>query len=253
MPLTKTDQDGDPYERFADVEVQIAEVLATEPSTWSPETLKSETLVNLIRCLRARNDMTNLGRLMKCLAARVTQIAKDFTSGMNSSQAYEFIREIGQEVNVLIFMHPATRKSEYLEIAFREAVQQQAIRLITRLTKVRTREVSDSLLHATDPPEDGSTSFIDSRPDGSEPPDELVIEAEQKRRTPEWIRQGLNAISNPLHREAVVLHHLEGWPIKSKIPDIPDLSTRFGKSDRQIQNWINKALEQMRAALGDIA
>ena len=52
VALTQTyKRRGKPLLRFADVESEILAVLATDPATWSPAALKSETLVYLIRWL----------------------------------------------------------------------------------------------------------------------------------------------------------------------------------------------------------
>jgi DNA-directed RNA polymerase specialized sigma24 family protein len=244
MPLTKSSKDGIPYTRPPDIDAEIAEVLATEPSTWLPDALKSETLVYLIRRLRELDDKKNLGRLLDCLARRLAQIARDFTSGMNRSEADDFVCETAQEVNLLIFARPPNRKSEFLEIAFREGVRQRAINLRKQRRQRMEHVLSESSLPAPDPPEDGC-SFIESHEDDDKQAELLVLEADQ-------IRRGLAAVTNPLHREAVVLHFFEHWPIASEDPDIPTLSTRFRKTGRQIQNWIKTAINEMRAALGDI-
>jgi hypothetical protein len=242
-PLTQTKIDGTPYRRFANVEAEISGVLATDPSTWSPTTLKSETQVYLIRWQWRQNDQKSIGKLIECLGRRIARIARDFASGLNEFQAEDFAVEIGDEVNLLIFSREPSRQSEFLEIAFRQAVQRRAINKRTLLKERRKHEVAESSLRTADDDDDGEgiiASHADSR------------SAQESVPADEVIRRGLAAISNPLHRQAVVLHHLQDWPLSSKDPQIPTLSTHFGKSARQIQNWIATAFEEMRTALGDV-
>jgi hypothetical protein len=61
----------------------------------------------------------------------------------------------------------------------------------------------------------------------------------------------LAAVSDPRHREAVMLHHLHGWPITDKDPETPTLCKHFDMTARQIQNWIRTAFDEMRAAVGE--
>jgi hypothetical protein len=65
------------------------------------------------------------------------------------------------------------------------------------------------------------------------------------------IRRALAAVKDPRHVHAVILRYVRGWPITDKDPTKPTLEKHFGKSARQIQNWITSALEAMRNAIGD--
>jgi hypothetical protein len=65
------------------------------------------------------------------------------------------------------------------------------------------------------------------------------------------MRKAYAAVKDRRHLEAVVLRHVHDWPITDKDPDTPTLAKRYGKSGRQIQNWISDALEAMRTAIGE--
>jgi DNA-directed RNA polymerase specialized sigma24 family protein len=100
--------------------------------------------------------------------------------------------------------------------------------------------------------EDGEeTDPVDTIPDDRPGPEEITITFDELRRRPQLLREALAAIRDPRHREAVILHWLRGWPITDKDKTKPTLEQRFGKSARQIQNWINAAFNDMRAAIGE--
>lgn len=65
------------------------------------------------------------------------------------------------------------------------------------------------------------------------------------------LRSYVGAISNPKHREAVILRFFQGWPIESNDENRPSLCTHFSRSPRQISTWFTKAYEEVRAAAGD--
>lgn len=245
-----SDRDGAPYVRPADIESEILAVLASDPRSWSPASLKSETLVYLTRWLWHRNDQKTLGSVIGCLGKRIAHIARDFVSGFKPYVAEEFAVEIAEEVNLLIFIDLPTRQSEFLEVSFREAIKRRAINKRAKLKGRLKHEVAESSIRTVDTGE-GGDGIVASHADGAPGPVDLVLADEAKRLQPERIRSALAAISNSLHREAVVLHHLQGWQIFSTDSAIPTLSTHFKKSPRQIQNWLGVAMNEMRTALGD--
>ena len=83
--------------------------------------------------------------------------------------------------------------------------------------------------------------------DGPDPVEQLLAKAEEEAG---GALRYLNAVTDPRHREAFILKHLYNWPLKDGPDGAPTLCERFKKSDRQIRNWINTAIEQMRAAHG---
>jgi len=249
--LTQTfKRSGKPYTRYRDVESEILAVLATDPATWTPHALKSETLVYLIRWLWRCNDQKNIGRMIDCLGRRIAQIARDFASGLPPHVAEDFAIEIAEEVNVLIFASKPSRQSEFLEVAFRRAIKRRAINKRSKIDERMSHEVNESMIQTKETGEDNE-GIIASHADGEPDPGEKALLAEAQRLQPEQIRSALAAVSNPHHREAVILHHLQEWQIFSNDSAIPTLSTHFKKSPRQIQNWLKAAMKQMRSALGE--
>jgi hypothetical protein len=65
------------------------------------------------------------------------------------------------------------------------------------------------------------------------------------------LRRGLDAITDPRHREAVILRYEKEWPVSSGGEETDTISGWFDVSPRQIQNRIRKAVAQMRQAIGE--
>lgn len=251
LPLTQvTKKDGRPYKRREDIEAQIAEAMAADPSTWDLKQLKSESLVYLIRWLWRKNDQKNIGRLIDCLGRRIARIAGDYTSGFNPTVADDFGADIACDISDHIFASTPTRQSEFLEISFRQAVERRAINRRAKLRYRRRHEISESILRTVST-EDGEIGIVAACADDSAGPEEHLLQSEEMRLTPERVRAGLSAITDERHREAVVLRFIEGWPMTDDDPAIPTLKSHFSMSVRQIQNWINTAIYQMRSALGE--
>lgn len=250
-PLTQTaKKSGDLYVRHADVEAEIAELLKNDPSTWTPKSLKSETLVHLVRWVRPNNDVELIGKIIRELGRRVARIAKDFASGLTEFEAEEFAADIAAKVNCLIFAPAPSRQSEFLEVSFRYCVRRHSLKERAKVDERKAHVLAESSVASAQSGVDGD-GIVASLADDLSGPEDLAMEAELKRLGPERVQRALAAITNPLHREAVILHFLKDWPIKSNDPQIPTLSTHFGMSGRQIQNWITAAKEEMRTALGD--
>lgn len=245
-PLTmKSKRDGKPYARRADVETEIQSMLARPPSSWEVTKLKSETLVYMARLLWARQDNASIGRVIDCLGRRIARIAKDFTGGLNSSTAEEFVVDIAAEVNSLIFATTPSRQSEFLEIAFRYAIKRRAINKSEKLQeRLNVEVIASTVGNETDGEE--SLDFVGQIPGNEEKPVDLAAKAEILRLIP----KALGAIKDERHRDAIILHYVRGWPIFDNDKSVPTLCSHFKMSRRQIHNWLNDGREQMRKAMG---
>ncbi|RUL81892.1 RNA polymerase sigma factor [Tautonia sociabilis] len=259
-PLTQARLDGTPYRRRADVEAQIRRALADDPSGWpaaataavdSGTRLSSEALIHLIRILRSRGERTVFGQLVQEVGKRIAGIAKSSAKGFDRTTTEEIVLKVGVDVVELILAETPTRQSEFLEVAFRLAVERRF------LNEVESRKEDPRPHQFAAPTPDGAWSSggsshpAESVPDDGPSPEESAIEAEERRLAPEVLRRCLNAISDPRHREAVILHHLRGWPITDKDPSKPSLCSHFELSDRQIRKWMERSFTQMRGAMGD--
>jgi len=251
-PLTQTaKKTGDLYVRHTDVEAEIAEALEKDPATWTPKTLKSETLVHLVRWVRPKNDVELIGKFIRELGRRIARIAKDVASGLSKSEAEELAADVAAKVNCLIFASAPSSQSDFLEVSFRYCVKRHSLKERDKVDERKLHVLAESFFGSAQSGAEHGDGILGSLADSATTPEDLAMEAELKRLAPERVQRALAAITSPLHRDAVILHFLKDWPIKSNDPQIPTLSTHFGMSRRQIQNWINAAKEEMRTALGE--
>lgn len=254
-PLTLSKVDGTPYHRHPDVEVEIARALGSPRAEWAALAerkdegcLSSEALVFLVR--RARDDDRDLfGRLVYELADRTARIAKRWAQGFDRDTTDEIVWQIERAIVDLVLAETPSRQSEFLEVAFGTAVERRTINAVEkrRHSPLSLRAAPADVSDDGAEPERPTERVADRHPG----PEEIVAQLEDEARRPELIRKARAAVKDPLHLEAVILRHVRGWPITDKDPTKPTLARHFGKSARQIQNWISEALEAMRAAIGD--
>jgi len=239
-PLTQTTVDGKPLVRRADVENEISCALATDPATWieKAQSLSSEAIVHLICTLRVRGEDHVCGCLVKRIGRRIARIAKDWAKGFDQITTDEIVIQVGKEVISLILAETPNRQSEFLEISFKMAVKRRTLNQVEKLTH-------HPLTHQFVAP------AVDMLEDECPNPEEIAVAAEALTLNQELIRAGLAAIKDSRHREAVILHYLEGWPITDKNPHKPTLCTHFRITARQISTWMKTALAEMRQAIGD--
>ena len=239
-PLTHADANGKPYVRSDVVSGEIAEALGTDVSTWPSAKLRSETLVHLIRVLCGTGgEESQLGPLVQKLGTHIAQIAKDFAKGFDRTTTEEIVVNVGKDVIALVLSESPTRQSEFLEVNFRVAVKRRTLNEVEKRQHYpRKRELVAV---------EGKANPLESVADDGPTPEVSAIQSEAR----DLVKKGLGAVSDPRHREAVMLHHLQGWPITHKDPETPTLCKHFDMTARQIQNWMRTAFAEMRAAVGE--
>jgi hypothetical protein len=249
-PLTFAKRDGTPYTRFDDVEKQISELLAHPVARWPHLILtgqrspwRPQTLVHVARL--ARGDERVFGQLVYEIIERAGPVVAKWAQGYNSTTFELIAGEVTKKLVELIMAQPPTRTSEYLEIDFQKPIKQATLRVAMKY------EDEPKAFHAIAAPanEDETSDPIENLKDEAtlNPLDTLI-----ERGRGDLLRKLLKAVTDRRHRKAFILRELRGWPMSSPDPAVPCLSTHFSPtSTRQIQNWINNAKEQMRAAYGE--
>jgi hypothetical protein len=145
-----------------------------------------------------------------------------------------------------------SRQADFLEIAFAKSVEQRTLNAIEKLktsTLLSRRGEFHPAYGDTDVTKFESQRPLLLAPDSRPDPLQVFLDAEKKERVRALIEEAKEAVKDPRHLEAVVLHYLQGWPIESK-KGIPNLVSYFKVSAQQIRKWIATALNQMREALG---
>jgi hypothetical protein len=257
-PLTRTTTEGRTLVRRAEVEAEITAALTQDPKAWvamakRTEGMCSETMVHLVRHLAARADQSRvMGELLLVLDARVCSIARRFARGFDETTTEEIALEVAQSLMELMLGQDRER-GDFLEVSFRGAVKGRVIDAADKRRRVaKPYEVLAAKAKRKNPKryEIVEEAFGIDDTHASDPQKRLLA-AESEAMGPELIKKAIDRVKNPKHREAVILHHLRGWPITDQDRDADCLCHHFGVGDRQIREWIATAFAQMRRAIGE--
>lgn len=240
-PLSHCTRDGRRYVRRPEVRDEIRRVVAADSETWDVARLRNETLVHLVREFRSRAQTTSaFTAVVEQLGRRLARIVGDYSKGADELTRVELIDQIQNRVIILILEPIRCKKGEYLEVSFRAVV------------KGLTLNAVDSLFqHRRDHP---VVRLIDDREDEDDHGPDPCVAVADKRLSPDEIvslAETLDAITDSRHREAFVLRYAYDWPITAQNPDMPTLCKHFNKKERQIHNWLQTALDQMRLSTGE--
>lgn len=234
--LTLGTRDGRRYVRRSEVREEIRQAHGVDPPAWDVPHFRSETIVHLLREYREKSrTMPEFSALVRELGRRVARIVTDNSRGVGSQARDDLIDSIQGRIVSLVFEAAPTRKGEFLEVSFRKVVRGLALNAV-EAHFARANEHSEVRIADVGTEEDGGVVVADR----ALPPDEVMI-----------LFEGLEAITDPRHREAFVLRYGYNWPIDPSDPDIPTLCRHFNIKERQINTWLRTALGQVRARIGE--
>jgi DNA-directed RNA polymerase specialized sigma24 family protein len=268
--------EGASYTRRPAVIAEIESALPRPPATWvalanTPESrggMSSEAMVHLVRRLRHEPDARRVfGQLALALDGRIAKVVQRWARGFDQVTTEEIALDVGRLVLELCIGDGSAQAADFLEASFSVGVKRHTLHAVEKRRRVpKPHAVAAALAKLErgerpvegdggpggdpDPEDDRGDLGGDPRTDTAHDPERTLVAAEASARTPEAIRAALAHVKNPRHREAVVLHHLEGWPITDQDPYTETLCRHFGVSDRQIRTWIATAFAQMRKSLG---
>jgi hypothetical protein len=243
--LTFSTPEGKLYVRSNVVEAESQKILQLPVRDWIPaaRSLKSESLVFLIRYIRDKDEIS--GRLLQQLSERTVRIANHRVHAVYPEVRENIVLQVEIEIMQLVLAPTVSRQSEFLEVAFGQAVARRTTDAVRKFRTSLMGRQGNGLLLAD---EDGGEieRLIETVPDDSPSPEQIC----QFR---ELIAKGTTFVKDPRHLEALILRYVEGWPMTEADPDKPCLVRHFQVSARQIQTWINIAREQIREGLGGCA
>jgi hypothetical protein len=238
---------GRPYSRSTAVEEEISRVLRLHHSLWIKEApnLKNETIVFLMRLVR-RADEQLFYELFQELGARIVHISRRWASGyrLDTTTVEEIVDEVELKVLELVLADKMSRQSDFLEVAFGQAVKRRALN--------RARKHNNSMqahLGWIEPPADFAADDEVERPlelvpDGGPSPEAVAL-------TNVLLERAWAAIDDPRIFQALFLHYHDGWPISSNDPKEENLVHFCGATRRHVKYMLEKGLEQMRNAIGE--
>jgi len=241
--------DGNPYTRWPDIQAEIQRLMRLPQSNWVAEAndVENETLVFLIRQVR-NGDQRVYGALYQELSRRTMRIAKQYVRELDGPDAEHIMLQVEMKVCESVLANDPKRRDDFLEVTFGKAVEQIAtdfLRKHNRSALAHRGEIAipENLdgLDDTEEVERPIEFATETRPD----PEASFRETERK----EWLERAYAAITDPLRREAVILHYKEGWPIESADPDVEDLVSHFGVTRRRVKYWLACGKKEMETFL----
>jgi hypothetical protein len=244
---------GKVYERWKDIDKQIRWLCRRSQSDWIAQApqLLTEALVFLIKQThRVGPDVA--GPLLQEVSKRMVRQVRRKVKGLDPMQAEQVVLHVEESILVLLLSEESSRQADFLEIAFAKSVEQRTLNAIEKLktsTLMGRRGEFHTTCEGTDVSKFESERPLLLVPDTGPDPLEIFLEAEDKARVAALIEKASEAVKDPRHLEAAVLHFCHRWPMESK-RGLPDLVSHFNISARQIRKWIATALKEMREALG---
>jgi DNA-directed RNA polymerase specialized sigma24 family protein len=250
MTESREDPAVNRYVRRPSVDDEIAHALARDPSTWGAG-FESETIVHLVRHLHATSASWRvMGDLILILDRRVTRIVARHARGFDEVTTEEIALEVGRAVIELCLGEGPPRAADFLEASFSTAVKRRTLdAVVKRKHLAKPHEVAVAERRARNPRPHDTPRDLEGMDGQTVADPEEALRSGGDAPAAEMIRKGLAAIEDPRHREAVILHHLKGWPISVEDPKVATLCTHFGVTDRAIRKWIATAFAEMRRAI----
>jgi hypothetical protein len=254
-PLSSSKLDGTPYTRRADVTAAIARMLSLPKEQWvdgatrsDASRLPSEALVFLIKSISA-TDKGLFGKLVWELHLRIEQAAKRWARGFDKDTTEEIIDGVQKRVIDIALTSPPTRQSDFLEVAFSQAVKRHTLNAVERRRNAPLPLSAEqhAALEGDDEDAERPTERVE---DESPQVAEIVSMLQDQARRGPLLRRAQAAVKDIRHYEAILLFYGFGWPYSSNTdPEKQSMQDFFGVSERQIRNWIKDGLEAIRTAL----
>lgn len=250
-PLTSLNKDGKPYERSPAVQAELSRILSLHQFDWIAEVgdFRNETLVYLIRKNRC-GDPELYGRLFQELSTRITRIVRRNAWGLDRFSAQDIILKVEIQIIELVLAEKPSRKTDFLEVGFAEVVERRTLDAVRRHETRPQGKRGEIFPGATDEDGDEIERPIELAADDRPGPEAILLERQDAALRKKLIRKARDAVKDPRHFEAVMLHKGEGLPITSKDPTKPDLERHFQERPRKIKHRLAAAMKAMRKALG---
>jgi len=240
-PLTHADRLGTAYVRPPAVVAEICQALDCPAADWlahaqarGADRWRSETLVYLARRLSASGQRALYGKLIYALGLRTAAVVARWARGFRGA-AFEIIAcDVDLDIIQRLGATPATRQSEFLEVAFEFAVKRRTLQAVESAYRTLASP------HCDDAALDLATlSAPCASATGGLTCEDYVT-----------ARQLLRCVRDERHRTAYAMHYFLGWPLAGSDDDAPTLCRQFGLSERQLRTWLRKAEADMRRATG---
>ena len=258
-PLTRTNKSGKKYKRLPEVDNQIRTALDLDPkelvpqaTVWdksSPDFLKEEALVYLIRHYHRENDRRTVNDLTEVLLGRCAGWIESRLRILGDEAVGEGYGDVVERLFTQILDLDGNR-GDFLQVRFWRALKGFTARVFGEQLKQQKKRQNSSPLSSL-------TGYDNEDSDAAghewkvKPSDSATCRSAESQATDNiFIRQAMSQLEEPF-RSAYLLRHYDNWPIEHQDPAVRTISQRFGKTPRTIRNWLTKADKQLSTWLGD--
>lgn len=258
VPLTRANKDGKRYKRLPEVDNQIWMALDLEPEELviratvsdksSPDFLKEEALVYLIRHYHREEDRGIVAALTEVLLGRFASWVESRLRTLGDEAVNDGYTDVVTRLFIRILDIDSNR-GDFLQVRFWLVLKRLTVRAFNEQLKHVNRKKSNNSLESIAGYEGGNS---DEAGYGwmVKPSDSVTCRSAESQATDNiFIRQAMSQLKEPF-RSAYLLRHYHNWPIENQDPAVPTISQRFGKTPRTIRNWLTKADEELSVWLG---
>lgn len=244
-PLTRKNADGEILQREPVVDMQIQEALRLAPKNLrrrseirdkgSPDFLKEESLVYLIRYYRRVGNESVANALSKSLLSRCSTWIYGRLYKLGADAAKEGHSEVVKQLFVQI-LDLGSDKGDFLQVCFWVVLKKRFTAPVfnNQLKQLKFGQNSIPLTSLEGYDSEDTNALVS--------PQSIELKVIEK----DLIRAGLSQLRKPL-RSAYLLRHYYGWQIENQDPNVQTISRRFNKTPRTIRNWLNKAEKCLEA------
>ena len=251
-PLTRRNADGEAYQRSATVENQIQDALKLAPEELrrrlqethepSPDYVKEESLVYLIRHFRQAKDRQRVNELSECLLNRCAKWIYSKLRGLEADARDDGYSEVVQALFSRI-LDLTSDRGDFIQVRFWTVLQRLTVDAFRK-------QVNQQNLEWTGGYDQDRIDALTKQGAVMVPTVSAVRSVESEATDKILIEAALQQLEEP-YRATFILRHYYGWPIENQNPDIQTISRHFGKTPRTIRNWLARADECLAAWRGE--
>jgi len=258
-PLTRTNAAGEIYQRPAVVDKQIQEALRLDSEELrrrlevtdevSPDFLKEESLVYLIRHYHKAEDQRSVKELSDFLLSRCATYINGQLYSLGDDAAKEGYLDVVAQLFSRIF-DLGSNRGDFLQVRFWIVLKRLTVQVFRKQSKQLKLGLNCFPLTSLEG-YNGEDTDAETRRGGMLAPAIVTsrsIESEVIEK--DLIQAALSQLKEPL-RSAYLLRHYEEWPIEDQDPTVRTISRHFNKTPRTIRNWLARAEECLAAWRGD--
>lgn len=234
-PLTKLDSSGEPLTRQPEIEAQIISILALDKhellrrvaigSQQSPDYLREETLIYLLREANAARDFETENAVSKVLRERTRNLV--YKRIRKTVQNIDAAEDLTSDVLSEMFAGFSTPddRHDFAQARFGLFIKRFTDNLLRKTVKTRKYELLTDSIDETN--EEGFSIQLEAA--------SRISETDLRD-----IKKMLNMLP-PQIAQAYVLRHYHGWQIESGDPNEETISKFCGVSEKTIRNRLGKA------------